>query len=189
MSISKKTIKSNSSQEIWKDIEGYKGVYKISNKGRVLSLERMVFNKLTGNYNSKKERILRDKGTDGYPQVKLCNNGKEKTYKVHRLVAKAFIPLKEGKRIINHKNGDRSDNRVENLEWCSSWENSIHASLNSDKRTSKYPGVSINRSTMRWKAQIRINGKNTHLGYFKNEFDAYLKVLETRKKTGLTYDL
>ena len=97
--------------EIWKDIEGYEGLYQVSNMGNVKSL----------NYNhTGKEKIL--KGIDtgiGYLQLHLCKDGKRKNYFVHQLVATAFCENQEGYTEVNHINEDKSDNRADNLEWCS----------------------------------------------------------------------
>lgn len=96
--------------EVWKDIEGYEGLYQVSNTGKVKSL---------GNDKSRKEKILKQgKHTDGYFQVSLFKNSKRKTFRVQCLVAKAFIPNPENKLEVNHKNEIKTDNRVENLEWC-----------------------------------------------------------------------
>ena len=94
--------------EKWKDIDGYDGMYQVSDLGRVRSLK---FGKV---------RMLRArKDGKGYLQVDLCKDGKQKWYKVHRLVAQAFIPNTDSsKTIINHRNSIRDCNRVENLEWC-----------------------------------------------------------------------
>lgn len=105
--------------EIWKDIEGYKGLYQVSNYGQVKSLK------------FGKEKILKQcKLKDGYLYVRLCQNGKGKTYKVHRLVVKCFLEAIEGKDIVNHKNEIKTDNRVENLEWVSSKENANYGTRN-----------------------------------------------------------
>ena len=101
--------------EIWKDIEGYEGLYKISNLGRVKSL----------NYNNTgKERILKLGGNRGnYPQVELGKNGERRTCLVHRLVAEAFIPNPDNKPCVDHINTIKTDNRVENLRWVTRKEN------------------------------------------------------------------
>jgi hypothetical protein len=110
--------------EEWRDIEGYEGLYQVSNEGRVKSLDRVID---AYNYNAnknisyvKKGRILKqglDK--DGYSLVNLCRNSEDhKTCKVHRLVAKAFIPNPNNYLEINHKDECKTNNVVENLEWC-----------------------------------------------------------------------
>lgn len=97
-------------QEIWIDIEGYGGCYQASNFGRVKSLK----------YNHTfKERILKaSKDKKGYLIVCLCKDGIKKSYKVHRLIALTFIPNPDNLPEINHKDEDKTNNRIENLEWC-----------------------------------------------------------------------
>lgn len=93
--------------EIWKDIEGYEGLYQVSDKGRVRS---MKFGK---------ERILKpSKDGWGYIFVRLYKNGEQKPYKVHRLVGQAFLLNPNNLPEINHKDEDKTNNSVENLEWC-----------------------------------------------------------------------
>lgn len=113
--------------EVWKDIKGYEGKYQVSNMGRVKSL--LKWYPLQNRY-IQREKILKNcTDTKGYLIVKLCFNN-EKTCKVHRLVAETFIPNTENKPQINHINGDKTDNRVENLEWCTNQENAIHSHKN-----------------------------------------------------------
>lgn len=101
--------------EIWKDVEGYKGKYQVSNMGRVKSLNYLR----TG-----KERILSPgKNGKGYLFVILWKNNKQKKLFVHRLVALAFIENPENKKQIDHINTIRTDNRVCNLRWCTAKEN------------------------------------------------------------------
>ena len=101
-------------QEIWKDIVGYEN-YQISNLGNVKSL----------NYSrTGKEKILRPGlSSDGYYHVFLCKNGEMRDFNVHRLVALSFIPNPDNKECVDHINGIRNDNRVENLRWCTNKEN------------------------------------------------------------------
>lgn len=95
--------------EIWKDIEGYPN-YQVSNMGRVKSFNY----KQTG-----KEKIMKgSKNNSGYPQVSLCKEGKTKTYLIHRLVASAFLDNPNNLPEVNHIDEDKSNNRVDNLEYC-----------------------------------------------------------------------
>ena len=118
--------------ELWRDIPGYVGIYQVSNHGRIKSLSRK-----TKNQYSKTEHFLKpglNKKT-GYMQVSLSLDGKHKSYLVHRLVAQVFIPNPNNFPVVNHKNYDKTDNRVLNLEWCTQkynldYSNSIDAMQN-----------------------------------------------------------
>jgi len=106
---------------MWKDIEGYEGLYKISDKGEVKSLPK------DHRYGSKIERILKPKiDKDGYYGVSLCKNGKVKSKKIHRLVAQMFISNPNNKPTVNHINAIVNDNRLENLEWATHSEQNYH---------------------------------------------------------------
>lgn len=110
--------------EIWKDIEGYEGLYEVSSYGRVRSLQRTR----KGSYGSIRivyEKILNHKiDKDGYHTVSLSKEGKMKYIRVHRLVAQAFIPNPDNLPQVNHRDEDKSNNCVENLEWCDAKYNS-----------------------------------------------------------------
>ena len=105
--------------EIWKPIKGYEGIYEISNFGRgVKSLDR---------HWSPGEKILQSTfSEDGYLQINLYKDKIHRNIKIHRLVAETFIPNLNNYPQINHKNGIKTDNRVENLEWCTHQENIDH---------------------------------------------------------------
>lgn len=93
--------------EVWKNVKGYEGLYQVSSEGRVKSLK------------FSKERILKvGKEGGGYLFVNLCKEGKVKKFKVHRLVASTFLPNPDNLLEINHIDEDKTNNRVENIEYC-----------------------------------------------------------------------
>jgi hypothetical protein len=129
------------SEEVWKDIKGYEGIYKVSNFGRVKSL---------GNEFTRKERFLKlCLQSKGYLTVVLQKDATRKMVLVHRLVAEHFIDNTESKPQVNHINGDKTDNAIENLEWVSHRENLDHAIKNNltlkgeENRNSKLKDVDV----------------------------------------------
>ena len=112
--------------EIWRDVDGFAGMYQVSNMGGVKSLVRG-------------QRILEPSTqSEGYKSVTLYKNGIRTQQLVHRLVASAFLPNPENKDMVNHKNGVRSDNRIENLEWNTRSENERHKQYVLRKDTQKH---------------------------------------------------
>jgi hypothetical protein len=106
--------------ENWKPVVGYEGIYEVSDQGRV--------KRIKPEYNTYVGKILSGGiEKNGYRVVLLYDNGKRKMFKVHRLVAIAFVPNPENKPQINHKNAIKLDNRAENLEWSTCQENITHA--------------------------------------------------------------
>lgn len=113
-------------EEIWKDIEGYEGLYQVSNLGRVKSLERYKENHTKLQKIREKIKRLRIH-TAGYLVADLYKENESKTFFVHRLVAQAFISNENNLPQVNHIDGNKENNRVENLEWCTNQENQKHA--------------------------------------------------------------
>lgn len=125
----------NLSNEIWKDIKGYEGLYEVSSIGRINSLIS--------------KRILTPiKTSFGHTKIKLSKDKKVSTLLIHRIVADCFLENIHGKNVVNHINSVPHDNRVENLEWCTVKENVNHAI----KYGNMNPKVSIT---------ARVNAKNS----------------------------
>jgi len=117
-------IKTIYNEEVWKDIPGYEGYYKISNFGRVKTLKKLLID-VNGRERVWREKILSIKKRK-YKSVELSIKTKTKIYLIHRLVATAFIEKTNGREWVNHIDGDPSNNHYLNLEWCTPSENELH---------------------------------------------------------------
>lgn len=161
--------------EIWKDVKGFEGFYRVSTLGRIKSMERYFIRK----NNVKvlvKEKILNGwNAGEGYIVVDLKKEGKSLKRGIHKIVGDNFLGLCVGDQMINHKNGIRHDNRLNNLEKVTSRENNCHRVIGK-KKYSNLIGVSKSNHYNRkkpWTAQITVNCKPIHLGYFATEQEAY----------------
>lgn len=107
------------SKEIWKDIQGYEGIYQVSSHGRVRSLDRIVERKgSSGNFFVKGRVLTQSDDTHGYMKVNLTKHDQKRTFKVHRLVAIHFLDNPNNLPCVNHKDENKLNNNVDNLEWC-----------------------------------------------------------------------
>lgn len=121
-------------REEWTDIKGYEGYYQISNLGRVKSLERK-------HSNGKIDTHLVKLSKRNYYTVTLWKNGKGKTYSIHRLVAEHFIPNPNNYKFVNHKDENKYNNSIDNLEWCTQFYNNNYGTARerqSNTRKEKY---------------------------------------------------
>ncbi|HHX59455.1 MAG TPA: hypothetical protein GX707_01765 [Epulopiscium sp.] len=161
--------------EEWRDIPGYEGYYQASSLGRVRSLDRMtVFS--DGRKRFYKGRVYKGNVSDRYRQIGLSKKGHARIYRISQVVAMAFLGHKPNGNtlVVDHINGDRLDDRLENLRIVTMRENSsICYRGGSDSFSSKYIGVSWYERGSKWVANIVYKGETSHLGYFMNEVDAY----------------
>lgn len=168
-------------KEEWKDIKNYEGLYQISNLGRVKSLVGW-----NGKRYISRERVLEptkrndERATYQRAIVSLTKNGKKKDYRVHRLVAEAFIPNPQNKPQVNHIDGNPLNNNVNNLEWVTDKENKLHAI---DNELMIHRINTIDRETM---IELLNSGKNYDeiaalLGVAKGTIFNYIKKFGIKK--------
>lgn len=152
--------------EEYRDIPGYEGKYQVSDLGNVKSLERRIRGAL------RRERVMKlSPNGRGYLKVSFRDKKILKTYSIHKLVAIVFLNHTPCgmKLVVDHINGNKLDNRLENLQVISNRQNSWKEA----KGSSDYRGVSWCKPNSNWKAQIGYNGKQYHLGNFKTEIEAH----------------
>ena len=165
--------------EVWKPVPNYEGLYEVSNLGRVRSLDHFVSSGIKHNKKViKKGKLLNPSFCRGYKKITLSKDNKRVSKQVHRLVAQAFLLNKDNLPQVNHKDGNKLNNTVDNLEWCTCKENILHAFKN-NLRTKE----GIRKSV---KAMNKKNMKNiiqlSKEGTFLNEF---MSLREAQKNTGI----
>lgn len=156
---------------IWKEIPNYEGFYKVSNKGEVKSVNRIILYSDNRLIRTKSCLLKPQLNKNGYCQVGLSKNGKVSMAYIHAIVAITFlnhVPCGFQKE-INHKNLIKTNNCVENLEIVTHRKNSSFKNL---KTSSKFIGVTWHKRDKRWLSSIKINNKSIHLGSFQNERQA-----------------
>lgn len=125
-------------------------------------------------YSQKYKRLYKDNlDKDGYCRVKVFTESGDKTIKAHRLIYDTFIGIKNNENVINHKDGNRKNNAIDNLEEISILENNTHLNLSRKGKTSKYVGVHYDKKDKKWKATYSVKQKSFHLGSFNTEQDAF----------------
>ena len=164
-------------KEEFRDIKGYEGHYQVSNFGNVKSYHT---NKPMG-------RILKPATNSvGYLFVVLYDNNRRRTYGIHQLIAMAFLGHKPDghKLLVNHKDGNKLNNSIGNLEVVTQRQNLSRYRYDKDNLSSKYTGVSWANAINKWKATICSNYKDTHLGFFEKEYDAHIAYETALKNIG-----
>lgn len=186
----------NNSNEIWKDIVGFEGRYMVSNLGNIKSI--------VTNHGKPTDRLVKQRvrsTTCEYKYVQLWYKDKPTHKAVHRLVAEAFITNPENKPIVNHLNGNKHNNAVDNLEWVTHSENHKHAfatGLRSIEdcrdrmigkvfgKASNYRYVYFDKSRDRWKTSIKANGKVQYQKRHLTELEAAIDANRALDELGLT---
>lgn len=169
----------------WRDIPGYEAIYQVSSTGLVKSLQR--YRPYKDGFRIIKERILSPTIAEGYLSLRLSKNGYAKNYKVHQLVAMAFLEHKPSgsNKVVDHIDNNKLNNNVSNLQIVST---RLNCSKDRKNKYSYYTGVTFSKARQKWIAQAYINGRLLNLGGFENEIDAKVKYDETIKNIDL-YDL
>jgi len=160
-------------EEIWKDIPNYDGIYQVSNFGNVVCFRK-----------TKKRFLSLRLSNAGYLRTTLHYKGTRKTVQVHQLVAIVFLNHKPNGNtfVVNHKDFNKQNNNLENLEIVTNRENSNRLHLES---SSKYVGVDYHKKDKKWRARIVVNGKSEYLGMYHSEIDAKNAYLKAKQKYNL----
>lgn len=176
-------------KEEWRAVQGYSGLYEVSDLGRVRSLPREIKTYNGGKWTRPGKIIKPITNKDGYQQIHICKDGKQSTITVHRLVALAFLDNPDNLPEVNHKNEIKTDNRVKNLEWCTRGYNNNYGtknkrqsvvlsrpvamySLDGEKIKEFYGGHEAQRQTGILEQSISLCclGKRQHAGGFRWKF-------------------
>ena len=161
--------------EEWRDVVGYEGLYEVSNLGRVYSLPKRINSKCS--HNGKFLKPISD--GDGYYRVMLYKEKVRKTCKISRLVAITFLELVADKTIVDHIDGDRKNDKLNNLRWCTHRENMTN---NHKKRNNHTKFTGVRAGCGRYYSQIWYNGKVKYLGVFDIQEEASEAYQNAKKK-------
>jgi len=161
-------------EEEWRDVPNFVKLYQASNLGRIKSLSRRMLRKYKRKSESK-EKILKPYITKaGYIAVVLSVNGEKSRLTSHQLVAMAFlghVPCGY-ELVVNHKNEIKNDNRVENLEIITHYQNMLYSYRKRAKESGRMMGARFQKQTKKWLSEILINKKKRCIGYFDTELEA-----------------
>jgi hypothetical protein len=159
-------------KEVWKNIQKYEGYYQISNLGRLRSVDRVIKYK-NGRLNKHKgrEKNVKEYKT-AYRIAILSKENKQKGFKISRLVAKHFIKNPNNYPCVNHIDGNKHNDRKENLEWCTYSYNNLHAFNNGLIKHSGIRGIIWDKNRLKWYAYLSRNNKDYFIGRFLNKEEA-----------------
>lgn len=173
--------------EIWNEIPGLNGYYLASNFGRIYSLEREYNMPLRNGKNQTRKsdgRLLKQLVTPaGYLRVQISIDGFKRKYYSHVLVARAFLPAIDGKELVNHKDLDKTNNNIQNLEWTSNRENTLHY-FQTVSKTGR-AGIHFRENRSRYSGLILHKGKRHNCGYHKTLELAVIAYDNKLKELGL----
>lgn len=167
-------------KEKWKDVVGFEGLYMVSSLGRVKSLDKVVTYS-DGRVYTYFSKVLSPCLTNGYPRVTLTKDRKYYPRKIHILQAQAFFGDANG-RNVNHKDGNRQNNNLSNLEYITQRENVLHG-----KRVNGLVGAQWVKNRKHWRSIITVAGKQKYLGSFKTEIEAHNAYMEEIKRLNLPH--
>jgi len=157
--------------EMWKPVDGYETEYSISTYGRVKALERITRNG-KNSIMTNKEKIMRYSiQNTGYYTIILTINGNKKNILIHRLMCINFIPNPDNKKCVDHIDGNKLNNKLENLRWATPSENLMNKKKKGNT-TSIYKGVYCDKRTNKWISRVNINGTSMWYGTHNTENEA-----------------
>lgn len=159
-------------KEIWKDIKGYEGLYQISNLGNVKSLSKQIIRSNGKKQTFKEKKLKPGLSKNGYLSVSLFKNGKGKTYMIHRLVAETFIENINNYKCINHKDENKQNNIVNNLEWCTYEYNNQYNDKMKHRRINVLQYTKDNKLIKKWDGLINVEKE---LGISRNNITSVCK--------------
>jgi hypothetical protein len=162
-------------KEVWKAAVGYEGIYEVSNLGEVRTVEGKTTHSVRGGVRTWKQRILKQRTSrHNTLRVTLYKNKRHKTINVHRLIAMAFLEKVEGKEFVNHIDGDSQNNRVDNLEWCTTAENNQHA-IDTGLNQCGHKVVLLNMQTNELMYFQSLTKASQHIGKSKNHLSVKIQ--------------